>query len=157
MTTKKRINNITKFLLILFLSTLLVLTGCSTPSYSTFDYDYPIGDIQRVVTENLPSGLGATNSNKRVLYSKKFTVPQEKKKPTPLVMRVVINGDRRPYGLDFEVKQVSPDIKNIEEAFNFGSDFRGQDSLAKRVAIKVKDQLAQRRKNKNIFDDFKAF
>lgn len=135
----------------------MFFVGCSTPSFSTYDYDYPILDIQKAVADNLPQGLGATNVNRRILYSKKFTVSQEKKGKIPLIMRVVINGDRRPYSLEVGVKKVAPDIANLEEAFNFGNDFKGQDSLAKRVVTRIEDQLAKRRKNKNIFDDFTPF
>lgn len=136
---------------------LLDLSGCSTASYTTYDYDYSILDIQKAVTENLPEGLGATNPNKRVFYSKKFSVAQTKKRKIALIMRVIINGDRRPYGLSVDVKRVSPKISNIEDAFNFGDDFKGQVSLAKRVVTKIEDQLAQRLKNKNLFDDFRPF
>lgn len=155
MTIKKQINNFS-FLIILFLSS-LGLWACTTPSYSTYDYDYSIEDIQKSIADNLLSGVGFVNSNRRIFYSKKFTLNQDKKKGIPLVMRVIINGDRRPYGLDFETRKVAANIANIEEAFNFGEEFRGQLSLAKRVVTKIEDQLAQRRKNKNIFDDFKPF
>lgn len=114
-------------------------------------------DIQKAVADNLPQGLGKTNENRRVFYSKKFTISQEKKGTIPLVMRVVIQGDRRPYSLALNVKRVAPDIANVEEAFEFGAEFPGENSLAKRVVTKIDDQLAQRRKNKNIFDDFRPF
>jgi len=156
MITKNLINNLLKTILtILLLSSSLV--SCSTASYSTYDYDYSILDIQKAVAENLPQGLGATNSNRRVFYSKKFTVNQVKKGAIPLVMRVAIQGDRRPYGLAVDVKRVAPNIANLEEAFNFGTEFQGGISLAKRVVTRIDDQLAQRRKNKNIFDDFRPF
>jgi hypothetical protein len=136
---------------------ILILSSCATGAYISEDFDYPILDIQTSVADNLPEGVGATNVNRRVFYSNKFTVKQENKGKIPLVMRVVINSDRRPYGLEVEIRRVSPDNKNMEEAFNLGNDFKGQNSLAKRVVTRVKDQLAQRRKSKNIFDDFKAF
>ncbi len=148
----------------LLLSSLSVvcLNACSTASYATYDYDYSIMDIQSAIVENLPQGLGATNENRRVFYSKKFTVTQEKteqekKGKIPLVMRVLIDGDRRPYGLAVDVRKVAPNISKVDEAFNYGTEFQGQVSLAKRVVSRIEDQLAQRRKNKNIFDDFRPF
>ena len=152
MTGKNRINNLISLAL-----AVLFLVGCATTNYQSFDYDYSILDIQKAVSDNLPQGVGAVNSNGRVFYSKKFTVNQEKKGQLPLIMRIIINGDRRPYSLDVEVRKVSPKVANIEESFDLGTGFFGQDSLAKRVVTRVDDQLAQRRKNKNIFDDFKAF
>lgn len=139
------------------LSTITLCGGCSTGAYSTNGYDYSISDIQKSLADNLPEGLGATNTNRRVFYSRRFTVNQEKKKRIPLVMRVIIESDRRPYGLTFEVRKVSPNTDNLIDAFNDGDSFAGQDSLAKRVVTRVEDQLAQRRKNKNLFDDFKPF
>ncbi len=142
-------------LTILLLTTLLLITGCTT-SYTTYDYEYSIEDIQKAIADNLPGGLGKVNSDRRVFYSQKFTVDKTKKKNN-LVMRIVINGERRPYGLDIETRTVDVTIKDAEEAFNFGDDFRGHLSLAKRVVSQIESQLVQRRKNKNIFDDFKAF
>lgn len=156
MTGKKRIFNILLSTLLLS-SCVIALDGCSTSAYSTYDYNYSIMDIQKAVVENLPQGMGATNPNRRVFYSKKFSVSQDKKGKIPLIMRIVINGDRRPYGLDVEVRRVSAKVANIEEAFDYGTDFKGQISLAKRVVSHIEDQLAQRRKNKNLFDDFRPF
>ena len=158
MIIKNQTNKYLAILTTLILSMcVLVYTGCATGSYEAYDYDYSIMDIQKIIVENLPEGLGATNPNRRVFYSKKFTVNREKKRAIPLVMRVVINGDRRPYGLGVEVRKVSPDIDNVQEAFDFGSSFKGQISLAKRVVNKIDSDLAKRRKSKNMFDDFKPF
>lgn len=154
---KKRILKIKLGLLnSLILTGLLVLFGCASASYSTYDYEYPIMDIQSVVAQKLPEGLGFVNTNRRIFYSKKFTV-KESNKNIPLVMRIIIQGDRRPYGLDVTVRRVSPRIPHIEEAFENGRDFRGQESLAKRVVKEIETELVQRRKNKNVIDDFRAF
>lgn len=152
--------NLTNKLLKVILTTLILVSSaisCSTASYNTYDYDYSIMDIQKAVAENLPQGLGRTNENRRIFYSKKFTVNQAKKGAIPLVMRVAIQGDRRPYGLAVDVRRVAPNIANYEEAFNYGTEFEGGVSLAKRVVTRIEDQLAQRRKSKNIFDDFRPF
>ncbi len=134
----------------------MVLLGCASGAYSTHDYEYPILDIQNVIAQKLPEGVGAMNSNRRVLYSNRFFVKQSSRE-VPLIMRIVIRGDRRPYGLDVSVRTVSARNPDLIEAFDNGSDFRGQDSLAKRVVTEIETELAQRRKNKNIIDDFRAF
>lgn len=152
MTGKKQIF---KFLTPLLTS--LLLSSCATTGYIAQDFDYPISDIQQAVAENLPEGVGATNSNRRVFYSKMFTQKQEGKARIPLVMRIVVNGEGRPYTLEVGVKRVNPMTKKTDEAYDFGDEFRGENSLAKRVATSIKDQLALRRKNKNMFDDFTPF
>lgn len=139
----------------LLLSSLVLFVGCASPSYMTYNYDYSIEDIQKAIADHIPGGIGKINPTKRVFYSKKFFMDQAK--ASPLVMRIVIDGERRPYGLDMETRIVSKNTKDVEESFDAGKDFRGQVSLAKRVVIQIEQQLVQRRKNKNIFDDFKAF
>jgi hypothetical protein len=145
------------FKLLLFVVTTLFLSSCTTGGYIADNFDYPILDIQNTVAGSIPEGVGGVNGNQRVFYSNKFSVKQEKKGKIPLVMRVVINGDRRPYTLEVEVRKVASNIEKSTEAFDQGDAFQGQESLAKRVATSIKDQLTQRRKSKNIFDDFKPF
>lgn len=140
----------------LILTSLFALLGCTTGSYSSYDYEYPIMDIQAVVAQKLPEGLGYVNKNRRIFYSKQFSIKQANKN-IPLIMRIIIHGERRPYSLDVSVKRVSPNAANIEEAFASGADFRGQQSLAKRVVSDIQTELVKRRKNKNVIDDFRAF
>lgn len=136
---------------------ILLCVSCTTPQYQVVGFDYPIADIQKAVSDSLPSGLGFVSQNRRVFYSKVFTVPGEKKSKTELVMRVIINGDRRPYDLSFAVKKTNQVKGPIQEVFDLGEPFEGSESLSKRTALKIETSLTKRQKEKNLFDDFRPF
>jgi hypothetical protein len=121
------------------------------------NYEYPVEDIQKAIVANLPIGVGAATENHRGFYSKIFTQNQYNGERIPLIMKITILGDRRPYDLEVAVHKVHPNRANLAEAFEQGETFVGQDSLAKRVVTKIDAQLAERRKDKNMFDDFRPF
>jgi hypothetical protein len=152
---KKQIHNNLKILLLSLSS--LILISCSTEAYRTSGYDYSAEDMQKAIQDNIPVGIGAVTPNGRGFYSKVFTQDQQGKGSIPLVMRFDILGDRRPYDMDVAVKKVSPGIHQVDSAFENGETFVGQDSLAKRIVRKIGNQLALRRKDKNLFDDFRPF
>jgi hypothetical protein len=136
---------------------LWLAVACTTPQYQVPGFDYPIADIQKAVSDNLPNGIGFVSQNRRVFYSKVFNIPEEKKSKTNLVMRIIINGDRRPYDLSFAVKKTKQVKASIQDAFDLGEPFEGSESLSKRTALKIETSLTKRQKEKNLFDDFRPF
>jgi len=153
--TKNKIQSSIR-VLILFLSTLIVV-ACTTLGYQVGGFDYSAEDIQKAIQDNIPLGISGVAPNGRGFYSKIFTQAQDKKAAIPLVMRINILGDRRPYDIEIIVRKIDPGFKKPQEAFEQGETYVGQDSLAKRILSKINDELVKRRKDRNLFDDFRAF
>ncbi len=143
---------------VLFVSASIFI-GCSTPGYVSEDLDGSLSEIQKSISDNLPTGVGHVSSNQRSFYSKEFTASissESSKTRVPAVMRVLILGDRRPYSLQILVNQAA-DIKNAKDAFENGVELESSETYAHRTFTSIKDQLSKRLKNKNLFDDFRPF
>ncbi len=131
--------------------------GCATHSYRIQQFDYPISDIQKAVTDHIPDGVAYVSTNRRAFYSKIFTVPGLHKSKTDLIMKIEIVGDRRPYDITFQVKKVEKMQAPVSELFDLGERYEGAESLSKRTALKIETSLTKRQKDKNLFDDFRPF
>ncbi len=108
--------------------------------------------------ESLPAEVGFVSPNAREYYTKQYKAKVEGDRPVVLVIKTVVLGNRRPYNLSVEVNVVSSNMTmEPQEAFQNGTPYVGEESLSKRIVTKVQSELAKRRKNKNLFDDFRAF
>lgn len=136
---------------------ILIFCACTTPGYHLKEVGYPIESIQKVISESLPTEVGYTSTNGREYYTKVFKSSTANNLEIPLIMRVIILGDRRPYDLSFEVNQVDSMKLNLEDAFDSGSKYFGSESLSKRTASKIQAELVKRHKTRNMFDDFRPF
>lgn len=155
MTGSKPIKQLSKILYFFW-----ILTACATVGgYNSDELDYSLVDIQKVVGESLPTEVGVVSSNGREYYTKVFKQNIESSKTVPLIVKVVVLGASRPYKLSVEVNVVSSRNKSgdLPDIFSNGEPYYGEASLSKRIVTKVQSELAKRRKNKNLFDDFRAF
>ncbi len=134
-----------------------MLVGCATKAYRLREFDYPILDIQKAVSDHMPGGVAFVSTNRRAFYSKIFTVPGLNKTKDDLVMKIEIIGDRRPYDITFEAKKIENMQAPAAELFDLGERFEGSESLSKRTALKIETSLTKRQKDKNLFDDFRPF
>lgn len=134
----------------------IVLAGCASDSFQLSVDTAPLTEIQKTLSDELPQGVGFVSQNRRDFYSKVFTQTGIKSK-VDLVMLASIVGDRRPYKVLFSVRQVNGSAGNSYDRYSSGQDFRGAQSLSKRIAAKVEASLNKRQKEKNLFDDFRAF
>ena len=143
---------------------LVVVSGCAlltTPRYATrlASLDLPVGQLQKMVVDSLPTGLRMTSPNGREFFSRYYVLDGLKYKAASDALdrfsaQVMVLGDRRPYDLEISV------IREQRVQRGGGYDYRvvGHDKdQAKILAEKIHDRLTKRREDLNIIDDFKVF
>lgn len=142
----------------------MVFSGCAiltTPRYATrmANLDFPVGQLQKIVVDNLPTGLRMTSPNGREFFSRYYVMDGQKYKPASDALdrfsaQIMVLGDRRPYDLEIAV------IREQRVTRGAGFDYRvvGHDQdQAGKLAEKIHDQLTKRREDLNIIDDFRVF
>lgn len=137
----------------LFLVISMILSSC-TSTYQLRNVPLSYNAIKTVVVSNLPGGVRRESQNGRTLTSA-FFIPETLKPEAANSKRhayavVVISGSTRPY--DLEVHAF------IEEKDEDGWAAAGEDDdLADRLAERLRSALADRREDRNVIDDFRAF
>lgn len=140
---------------ILILTTLLMLTGCSTGEVIG-DVDQSLSGIKRAVKAAMPVGIRSVSENGREYFSEFFIVKGKKYFPAgksneSWQAHVLILGDRRPYDIEVIVTQIA---RNSEQ----GISVLGQDKrLGRRLARDIRRLLSARKTDLNLIDDFRAF
>jgi hypothetical protein len=137
----------------LFLAISAVLTGCQTKSpINDIKISYPT--VRKTVISNLPQGLREESANGRELTSGYFSPKNwdedATEKSDRAYAKVVILGSSRPYSIDVKVMREKKRGKNFA---NRGVDRK----LTKDLVDRLKEALADRRDDRNIIDDFRAF
>jgi hypothetical protein len=144
----------------------LGLGGCTTlgvnsPKYSLSikNVDWPLQDLCSLVISQLPTGWRITSENGREFYSKHFVLDGPKYKAAGdavdrYTATVTVLGDQRPYDLEIYVTHE----KRVLGQSGFDYDEVGHDmTLARELQFKLKQELAKRREERNIIDDFRVF
>lgn len=143
---------------------LAVVSGCAsltTPRYATriANLDFPVGQLQKIVVGNLPTGLRMTSPNGREFFSRYYVIVGQKYKAASdsldrFSAQIMVLGDRRPY--DIEVSVIRE--QRVQRGTGFDYQVVGHDQdQAKKLADKIHDRLTKRREDLNIIDDFRAF
>jgi hypothetical protein len=124
------------------------------------DLNLPLKAIQASVVEALPVGKAKVSRNGRTFHSHYFRpdgtdFKKAENVGTRFRASVTIFGDRRPYYFEVSVRR--------EQAIGLRGGtlkFRDKGSepdLARFVMRKIEERLAERRKDRNLIDDFRVF
>lgn len=120
---------------------------------------YPLAQLRQTALRTLPVGLRSSSTNGRELLSQYFVVKSGKyvdgiNLPVRWSAKIVILGERRPYEVEIYVFRE----RRIESSGGVEYQIEDQDlRLAKRVKDELLKNLAQRREDLNIIDDFRVF
>lgn len=140
--------------LFLFLVLVFCLSGCSTYQIDDVMMSFPA--VKVLVSKNLPQGLRRESLNGRHMYSGYFTPGNYYEDATDLKERayaeVVINGSSRPYRIDVFVYR-----EQRESRVGRYTKAKKDKKLAEELGAKIRAALADRREERNIIDDFRAF
>lgn len=143
-----------------------VLAGCAamgvgTPKYalSIENVDWPLQELQTLVAQELPTGLRNTSPNGRELYSKYFILDGPRYKPAAEAVEryfatVIVLGSERPYDLQIFVTH---EKRRLGETGYEYDEIGHSMMLAHELEYKLKQELAKRREDRNIIDDFRVF
>ena len=129
-------------------------TGCASAE-KTREFDRPWGVVRATVQKNMPLGVRTTSRNGRTFESNYF-VPKgnwDDDGTTAKVRafaRTTILGSSRPYQVEVSV------FRQHKEGGEYSSPELDQD-LSERLANKIEADIANRREDRNIIDDFKPF
>ena len=137
----------------LFIALSVILTGCQTGAVIR-DVPLSYNAIKTVVTANLPQGLKKESPNGRELTSGYFAVDTFAPEKPDMNIRayavVTILGSSRPYNVDVKV------IREAKKKGFYRSEGR-HDEMTLALGERLKQALADRREDRNIIDDFRAF
>lgn len=150
----------------------LLLTSCGS-TYSLYDLNYPLAEIQKAVGSATPGGVKSVSPNQREFLSGYFEPaevfsdwdPQYIHKPTQRALsRASILGDRRPYKVevtvDIEERDNESTLKKSQRSDLRLGNFvpKGSNSrLSEKVGRLINDYLLRRGQSKNMIDDFRPF
>ncbi len=141
------------WLSISILSFNLLLLGCASGELIK-NVNRPLRMLQDVASQTAPGGVRHVSTNQRVFTSKYFP-PQgawskdAENESERAFAQIFILGDRRPYTVE-----VRAFVETKE-----GGDYRQTRApeLAQRVAQRYQSLLANRRKDRDLIDDFRPF
>ncbi len=119
-----------------------------------------LGDIRSAIVSSFPIGSRAVSSNGREIVSKHFLVAGNGSvRPAGDALeryfaQITILGDRRPYDVEIVVAHEKRVLRG--EIFAYVIDYYDT-LLARDISRRLEDELAKRREDRNIIDDFRVF
>lgn len=142
----------------------MIVPGCSTfeKSLRIDNASQPYSQIRQAALNALPIGLSSSSPNGRELISKHFIYKgkgefaEAVQNDVRQYAKITINGSRRPYTIEITVlKEVKIDSSSggAPQYRMKGYDLR----LANLVKTRMEAELAKRREDLNIIDDFRVF
>lgn len=129
-------------------------------SYTLRDLESSVADIRAAVSNSVPVGIRTVSPNGRELLSKHFLRGDGNKfRPATdaierYYVKITILGDRRPYDVEIIVVHEKRVLRG--ETFLYVTDYY-DNILAKDLAKQIETDLAKRREDRNIIDDFRVF
>lgn len=149
------VNKWTALIPLLAVAFLVIVPGCvSRPTIADVMIPYPA--LRSIVIGKLPQGLKKQSINGRELTSDYFSPADFREEASESTERafafVTILGAGRPYQIDIKVFRERKDRKTGRYV-RLGNDKK----LADRLAKQIKDALVDRREERNIIDEFRAF
>lgn len=140
-------------LFLLFLGISVLITGCQTAKIQNVMLS--LNTVKKTVMSVLPQGMKEESLNGRELTSGYFNPRNWDEDATDMSERayakVLILNSGRPYKLDVNVFR---ERRQKDGSHKQGSSDR---KLTKDLVDRLKDALADRREDRNIIDDFRAF
>lgn len=133
------------------------ILGCTTTGSLTIDnLQVSIGDLQKLVTSQLPLGLRQQSQNGREFSSEYFVVKQGDYVQAVSSARrnyakISILGDRRPYNLEIIVFAEERDGSGQYRVVKY------DEGMARVISRRIEQALHKRREDRNIIDDFRVF
>lgn len=135
----------------------VLVVGCA--SSNSREYNRPWGVVRATVQKNLPLGVRTTSRNGRTFESNYF-IPKGNwdddgtdAKERAFARATILNASR-PYQVDVSV------FRQRKSGGEYGggySDPEHDNELSERLANKIATDIANRREDRNIIDDFKPF
>lgn len=138
----------------LIFSFALILTGCASKALVQ-NVQFPYQTVKSVVMQNMPIRVVSQSTNGREMRSDYFApndLDQEAKNRSERAYAVAtILNSSRPFHIDI---QVFREKKTKSGRYvQIGKDPK----MAQRLAARFKEALADRREDRNVIDDFRAF
>jgi hypothetical protein len=142
------------FSLFLFISA--ILNGCQTRRYAMENVQIPYVVVKQTIMKTMPGGVRSSSPNGREMISNYFAprnfYQDATDRPERAYAKVVILGSSRPFKLDIQgFREVRE--RGSREYVNLGED----PELTRLLVQYFKDALADRREDRNVIDDFRAF
>ena len=137
----------------LFFSMSVLLSGCQFAKIKGVNLPYQT--VRKVVVNSLPLGLRQESMNGRELYSGYFS-PKDweddaTEKSERAYAKAIILNDSRPYDVD-------PRVYREHKVKGSTYTALGEDKkLTRQLVERIREGLADRRDDRNIIDDFRAF
>lgn len=147
-----RMKNIFSFLILSGLS--LFLFSCSS-GQKIKNLNRPLVELQKLASDMLPFEKGKVSSNGREFYSRPFKVGKdgyyEAATTKGKIAIIKVLGDGRPYTVSVEV--INQTRTETGEYLNAGTD----EALTRVLRRRVEKALHERRGDRNVIDDFRAY
>ncbi len=145
----------------------LLLSACSSlqatrrvESFKIRELESSVADIRSVISNVAPVGVRNVSGNGREIFSRHFLMAdQNRYRPAAdaverYYVHFIILGDRRPYDLEIVVAHEKRVLRG--DSFVYVIDYYDK-VLARDLANAIQDELAKRREDRNIIDDFRVF
>lgn len=133
----------------------LILTACSTVSKERPEFNKPYGVVRSAVQHNMPRGIRTTSRNGRTYISEYFLLGNWDEDGTEARERgfakATILNSSRPYQVEAAIYRQHMISKGEY------SDAQIDEQASERLIKKISDDIANRREDRNIIDDFKPF
>ncbi len=145
-----------KFVFVSIATLILSIAGCASGTVSIDDLDISISDLQKAVHESLPAksrGQSASGREFKTVYfvQKKGEFEEVEGGLYRSYASIEIHGDRRPYSI---VVQVPVEKRTSEGHYEL---FKYDEGTARVITRRIQKALHERREDRNIIDDFRAF
>ncbi len=140
--------------LALFLFFSAILTSCQTTKPAVTGVVLSYNTLKTILGNYMPGGIREQSPNGRKLYSGYFVPRNFDEDGTEAADRaygiVTILGSSRPYNVDIEV------LRERKSGGNYQPEGRDK-ALTKKLTERLRQALADRREDRNVIDDFRAF
>ncbi len=144
----------------------LLISGCSSlqarkrvESFKIREIESSVADIRAAISAVIPIGVRTVSPNGREILSKHFLQVGDKYRPAGdaverYYVQFLVLGDRRPYDIEIIVAHEKRVLRG--DSFFYVIDYY-DNVLARDLANMIQDDLAKRREDRNIIDDFRVF
>lgn len=140
----------------LFVASILLIVGCATGVVTIEDLNIATDDLQKVIVSSLPVRARGQSVSGREFKSAYFVqrngeFEESDGGPTRSYVIAEIIGDRRPYSISVQVV-----VEKRTGEGHYTQD-RADERLARVISRRIQKALHERREDRNIIDDFRAF
>ena len=150
---------------VLLIPLILMFAGCASletnpDSTILHEVSVPLAELRALLVAQLPMGMAWASDNGRELTSKFFvpgpanTYKAGAEANTRYSARIALLGDRRPYEVEILVSTERRAVRgNVIRYVKAGPESR----LTKQLVERIQHELAKRRDDHNVIDDFRVY